>query len=182
MYSAFGRHQFLCQPSADADRFDSYLYGHMSADSLEFCLNGVSRVCFPWTALVMLTLTSPAHAGFSSGNDVYQFCSTRRAAVEGFVAGAFDSTEIDNDAINDYLIASFKIIPDPDLSAKTFIALEKSHDQVKHYCEPRGITLIQTTDIFCQFLNAKPAMRHMPAAYLLKQSLAEAWPCPQPEK
>jgi hypothetical protein len=130
------------------------------------------------SAIVLASFANSTHAGFFSGNDLYQYCSTRRATIEGFVAGVFDASENDNQALNDYLLENFVIITNLDQSATNTIALGKAQNRIKSYCEPKGITLGQVSDVYCQFLAAKPAMRHMSAAYLFRQSLTEAWPCP----
>lgn len=113
---------------------------------------------------------STANAGFYTGNDVFLSCSKNRAFIEGYVAGAFDKA--DSDWIS-FLIA----LPPPSDKDRDPLLETNSGNLIKGYCNPNGINLSQATDVFCQYLISKPALRHMGADFLLNRALSEAWPC-----
>jgi hypothetical protein len=61
--------------------------------------------------------------------------------------------------------------------AKEATSLVSNGAIIKGYCEPKGINLAQVADIFCQFLIAKPALRHLSVVYLYDQALIQSWLC-----
>jgi hypothetical protein len=48
---------------------------------------------------------------------------------------------------------------------------------LRRYCAPKGATNAQMADVAYKFLEANPARRHLGAAYLVRQSFHESWPC-----
>lgn len=45
-------------------------------------------------------------------------------------------------------------------------------------CPPDGVDTGQTVDVVIKYLKAHPESRHQPAVRLVRESLAEAFPCP----
>lgn len=113
---------------------------------------------------------------FFSGNDLFQYCASNRSFISGFVAGAFDKTEIDYNA---FLGLFFDMLdPDPSKVKTGEKSLTIWSPVIKGYCSPAQINVQQVSDIFCHYMTTNPATRHTGAAYLLNQSLIQAWPCP----
>lgn len=104
------------------------------------------------TALIAV-LSTPACAGvFYSGNDIVAHCLSNKAMVSGFVAGAFDKSERDIYAYLRYAIDMVDIEkPVDNAKNESFFA---NRFLIRGYCAPKGITLGQVRDIFCQFLIA----------------------------
>ena len=46
------------------------------------------------------------------------------------------------------------------------------------FCVPRGATSGQAAAVVLKYLEANPATLHLSAAYLVRLSLHDAWPCP----
>lgn len=46
------------------------------------------------------------------------------------------------------------------------------------YCVPSGTTNGQMYDLFINYLQRNPAMRHLPTHWLYSMTLVEAFPCP----
>lgn len=51
-------------------------------------------------------------------------------------------------------------------------------DGARRYCRPEGSTNGQMADIVSKYLTLNPENRHLGGAYLVRQALHEAWPCP----
>lgn len=45
------------------------------------------------------------------------------------------------------------------------------------YCVPNGVTTGQATDVFWRYLVQHPEVRHLSAAYLVRTSFRESFPC-----
>lgn len=46
-------------------------------------------------------------------------------------------------------------------------------------CIPNGVTNGQIVDVVFKFLDAKPEIRHLSAAYLSREAMRNAWTCPK---
>jgi hypothetical protein len=131
-----------------------------------------------WAVFIgLLMLSVPASAGFYTGNDIFQACSNNRNLILGFVAGAFDKSEVASGAFFGFMLDSIDGVKTKEQEAKEATSFVSNGAIIKGYCEPKGINLAQVADIFCQFLIAKPALRHLSAVYLYDQALIQSWPC-----
>jgi F420-0:gamma-glutamyl ligase-like protein len=126
--------------------------------------------------LIAMFFSSPSFAGFYTGNDLYVSCSSNKQLIWGFVAGSFDKSELDFGAIQEYSMATLEEETKEQMS-QHIIAFIKGSSAIKGYCEPRGIDLSQVSDIYCKFLTANPAKRHLSASALFNEAISEAWPC-----
>ena len=50
-------------------------------------------------------------------------------------------------------------------------------DEARRYCLPVGVTNGQMQDVVAKYLTENPEVRHLGAAYLVRQALHEVWPC-----
>jgi hypothetical protein len=129
-----------------------------------------------WVILILsLGFGCDAHAGFYSGNEVFAYCSSNRSFLTGFVAGVFDKAELDSASFFNYvLMAPAPAKSGPEFDSENFV---KYSNEINQYCAPKGATLAQVTDIYCQYLTNNPASRHLSAALLFNRALAKAWQC-----
>jgi hypothetical protein len=130
-----------------------------------------------WSAAVLflLTLGPPAKAGFFDGNKLFEDCKSSKIFVLGYVSGAFDGAEIGQQAVFSIYMRALAEIKTPiDALNKSY---EANLEAVGAYCAPKGVILMQMTDLFCQYLSTNPAERHRPGNELLINALNKAWPC-----
>ena len=93
------------------------------------------------------TETSARH--FVTGNELLSYGDTNRASVMVYVAGVVD---------------------------RDFGTLLPK-DWTIGYCIPTEATLKQIADVTLKYVGSHPGSRHMPAAYLTRNALKEAFPC-----
>jgi hypothetical protein len=103
---------------------------------------------------------------FFSGNDIYTWCQTAMPVAQAYTAGLWDET-----ARIPFVLNAFGISAD----AKTALSLAKK--MLAGYCEPRGVTVVQVTDVFCAHLRANPEKRTVHASLLFNEAMTKAWPC-----
>jgi hypothetical protein len=105
------------------------------------------------TAVVALTIafTSPAAAGFKTGNDLFEVCTDtgmKNLVCLGYISGIADVMSNGN-SVNGYKA-----------------------------CIPyHTVTIGQVTDIAQAFLNSAPEKRHKGAGGLVAHALEKAFPC-----
>ena len=107
--------------------------------------------------IIALALWSTAtHAGFDTGNRLYEDCSAdtyfNRGYCGGYVVGIVDTIESMQGA---------GLLPRDAL------------------CIPEGVTKGQLADTVQKYLQDNPAIRHNDAGNLVPEALREAFPCPQ---
>lgn len=133
------------------------------------------------SALIVLFISSvvcsQASAGFLSGNDIYGYCSSSRALVNGFAAGVFDKGENDYYTYFSFVWEAMDHAKDPVLKDRMSVKSAEGTLRIAGYCEPKNIILNQVSDVFCRYLNNHPETRHKSAAELFTIALTEAWPC-----
>lgn len=114
-----------------------------------------------WPSLTVISLffgfsSIPAEAGYYSGNELLELCTTERSKsnyVENtyecvaYIAGAVDSIN-DTRAVN---------------------KLKK--------CIPKAVTISQLKDVTVDFLRKNPADRNTSASTLVFAATRKAWPC-----
>jgi hypothetical protein len=118
-------------------------------------------------------LCSSAHAEFFQGNNIYKYCTSDRAIVVKYAAGAIDKSTKDFASIGLFWSHLFKAVEQEKLDS----AMQEAKGAVRGYCEPNGVNLAQAADVFCKYLKDNPADRHKAASELLDIALSEAWPC-----
>lgn len=103
-----------------------------------------------WRVFVTFALfTSPAFAGFESGNDLLRKCQPDNADYcTGYVSGMADAVAVLKDAL-------------PDLEI----------------CIPDKATRSQLRDVYVGWLEENPNKRHFLAASTVLESFLEAFPC-----
>jgi hypothetical protein len=106
---------------------------------------------------LVLCASEPASAGFVSGNDLWEECSSsgredtdymNRAECRGYVKGIADVI-FNETMVNGYIA-----------------------------CVSAGVNVGQLVDIVTIFLRERPAIRHYAASGLVANALSEAFPCP----
>lgn len=127
-------------------------------------------------AALILCVCSPSFAFFYNGNEMNGFCTTNKTYVLGYAAAAFDKAEQDQGAMFMYMIDNvdengrFKTTE----AEKSFATQSKN---IGNYCAPKGVILGQVADVYCQYLQKNPAVRHQSAVVLFNNALSQAWPC-----
>jgi len=118
--------------------------------------------------IAMLLSAIPANAQlFDSGNRLHGLCKDLPEFMNGYVAGWLEKFQNDRLAVSvDYL--TYSRDERHEALSKTIVA---------NICLPQELTLQQTTDVICKFLNDNPKERHLTAAYHLTHALSEAYPC-----
>ena len=101
--------------------------------------------------------SSPASAGFKTGNDILTECSADRS----------QATYYQNSA---YCVAYVVGVVDDE-------ALYADFTQKRLYCLPAEVTSGQIKDVVVASLQRHPEKRHLSAASLVAAALIEAFPC-----
>jgi hypothetical protein len=105
-------------------------------------------------ALTVILPCLTAHAGFDSGNRLYEDCASanyfNRGYCAGYIVGIVDTVE----------------------SMQAGGVLPKSA-----LCIPEGVTKGQLTDVVGKFLAENPVLRNQDAGSLVPQAINAAFPC-----
>lgn len=104
--------------------------------------------------LVLLPLAS--HAGFDTGNRLYEDCNSEnyfnRGYCGGYITGIVDTIE----------------------------AMQQSGQLPKKtLCIPDAVTKGQLADAVKMYLGANPSRRHLDAGSLVPEALQRSFPCPR---
>jgi hypothetical protein len=101
-----------------------------------------------------LAATLPAHAGFDTGNRLFEDCSAEnyfnRGYCGGYVTGIVDMLEA---------LSARGVIPKNTL------------------CIPEGVTKGQLADVVKKYLGEHPERRHLDAGGLVPEALTASFPC-----
>jgi hypothetical protein len=52
----------------------------------------------------------------------------------------------------------------------------------RRYCMPAAVKNMQMADVVYKYLGDNPRFRHLGAAYLVRESLHQTWPCPSQQR
>ncbi|MDE1993469.1 MAG: hypothetical protein KGI75_13275, partial [Rhizobiaceae bacterium] len=111
-------------------------------------------------SLCLLYATAPAVAGsghFYSGNNLQELCAAKSPSVRAFIAGWLDKQSDDADSV-----AVFRSSYPSSNQLRKLNALVAGNT-----CLPSQVTLGQTQDVLCQYLDRNPAQRAEPASTLV---------------
>ncbi len=104
--------------------------------------------------LTLALLPLAAHAGFDTGNRLYEDCRSEnyfnRGYCGGYVTGIVDTIEA---------MQASGLLP------------------ARALCVPEGATKGQLTDTVTRYLSENPARRHLDAGSLVPEALKLAFPC-----
>ena len=100
-------------------------------------------------ALAFILLATPAGAGFFDGNKLHELCGDYPDFAETYTMAVIDAASI-------------------------YQPLMGVKDRI---CLPKGVRSDQIRDVACKYLVDNPAIRHWPAADVVLESAAAAWPC-----
>lgn len=114
---------------------------------------------WPLTGALLMCTSVSAQAGFFTGNEIYDFCTTSPPFARGYILGVTDMNDI-----------NFGVI---DLSTGKPVVPER------FICIPSGAVAQQAMDIACRYLGDHPERRQMAAPILIYEALLEAWRCPK---
>jgi hypothetical protein len=115
------------------------------------------------TAILLISHAPLAQAGFQTGNQLLSDCTASekdstyyqlRANCRAYVIGATDMLQIMNE-----------------------IRRSSTPPQAPSFCLPDRVTQGQITDVATDYLNSNAKLRHLPAAWLVWNSLIQAFPC-----
>ncbi|MGC5781758.1 Rap1a/Tai family immunity protein [Methylobacterium sp. NFXW15] len=93
----------------------------------------------------------PSQAQFANGNKIYEWCQQPKGSLLREAVSAYLSGSLDT--------------------------LVMSKNQQYEICIPEGVTIPQTRDVFCNYLDRHPEIRQRTAPVVLYQAISEAWPC-----
>lgn len=116
---------------------------------------------------VLLTLLPSGAIAEISGNQLLSSCEFAKDEIcLGFVSGAVAGLNFGGIRV--------VMLEGIDGAKKA----EASLDAAIGICPPDGVDTGQTVDVVIKYLQAHPKSRHQPAVRLVRESLAEAFPCP----
>ncbi|QKD03497.1 hypothetical protein EB235_20010 [Mesorhizobium loti R88b] len=108
---------------------------------------------------MLVASTISAQAGFFTGNELHNLCTSSPGFAQGYVIGVADLTDLNVGVIDQ--ATGKPVVPN------------------KFICIPEGVVAQQVTDIACKYLEDHPENRQSPAPILVYQALLAAWRCPQ---
>ena len=104
---------------------------------------------------------------FFSGNDVYSWCQGDKLHAQAYTAGLFDFS----------IRSRFILETMQGASPQTDVVVRFWKKMLFGYCEPRGVTVEQVTDLFCLYLRDTPGERKVHASMLFSKAMKKNWPC-----
>ena len=111
-----------------------------------------------WASAALIASTMSAQAGFFTGNDLYDFCTSSPPFARGYIMGVTDLNDL-NIGVRDQ--SGQVVVPQ------------------KFICIPSGAIAQQATDIACKYLADHPEGRQLSAPIRIIDALVAAWPCAQ---